>query len=391
MIKFEEAISIISQFKEPLGKEYISFNTCLGRVLAEDILSDMDMPPFDKSAMDGFACRSKDLLRHLTIVDTIAAGTTPKKVIGEGECARIMTGAPLPQGADCVIMVEHTEAVTEKMIRFTGSTTKPNICYLGEDIRSGDTVLSSGTLLKPQHIAIMASVGATQPTVYKQPRVAILPTGDELVEPDKKPSNAMIRNTNGHQLIAQLMEMQLNPTYYGIVADDEETTRQAITKALNNQDVVILTGGVSMGQLDFVPQMIVSCGVDIHFQTIAIQPGKPTLFGSTKDNKYVFGLPGNPVSSFFQFELLVKPLLYQLMGHNFSPSSIKMPIATDYTRKKSTCKTIIPVSIENGQLIPVTYHGSAHLHALGNTHGIIAVEPGINTIKKGTIIDVRLI
>ncbi len=391
MILFEEAYRIVIDSAYTMGVEKVSINDSLGRVLAEDVISDMNMPPFDKSAMDGFACKKEDIKNELKVIETIPAGTAPKNKVGKGQCSRIMTGAMLPEGADCVLMVEYTQEVSENVIKFTQENTKSNICYQAEDVKVNDIVLNKEIIIQSQHIAVLSSVGCIEPLVAKQPRVGILSTGDEIVEPNTKPGISQIRNSNAYQLIAQVSKMGAVPNYMGIIEDSEEATHNAIIKAINENDVVILTGGVSMGDFDFVPKVLKRAGVDIKFQQVAVQPGKPTTFGIHK-KALIFGLPGNPVSSFIQFELLTKPLLYKLMGIDHKPVAIKLPMGQEYIRKRSERESWIPVNIaDNGKIIPVEYHGSAHIYSLQNADGIISIPIGKTILKEGDIVDVRQI
>jgi molybdopterin molybdotransferase len=303
MITFEEAYGIVMGSAVEPGLEHVSLEQCVGRVLAEDAIADMDMPPFNKSAVDGYACKKADLDGVLEVVEIIAAGKQPSRSIGQGQCSQIMTGAMVPDGADTVIMVEFTEQIEENKIRFTGQKTAANICYLAEDVKSGQLILNKGTLLRPQEIAVLATFGFAEPLVYKRPVVGMISTGDELVEPDVKPGLSQIRNSNASQTIAQTIAAGATHHYFGIAKDTEASTREKIEKALAHSDIVILTGGVSMGEFDYVPQVLHDLGVTILFKSIAVQPGRPTVFG-VKGDKYIFGLPGNPVSSFVQFELL---------------------------------------------------------------------------------------
>lgn len=391
MIEFEEALNTVKNISWEVGTEKVSLTESLHRVLAEDVRSDMQMPPFNKSAVDGYACRKEDLDQTLKVLETVAAGQMPMQKIGTGECSKIMTGAPIPEGADSVIMVEDTEAVDEKKIRYLKDKVKDNICYRGEDIQEDAVVLSLGTLIEPQHIAVLATVGCTEPRVYRKVRVAVISTGDELVEPDKVPKPSQIRNSNAAQLISQIKKFGGIADYVGIARDTEEDTRKMITRALEGNDVVLLSGGVSMGDYDHVPKVLKELDITLHFDSVAVQPGRPTVFGS-RNRKFIFGLPGNPVSSFVQFELLVKPLLYKLTGLNFQPINWRMPMGTNYSRKKSSRLSWLPVKInEQGQVIPMEYHGSAHINALTEAHGLIAVPKGISQIKEGELTDVRQI
>ncbi len=390
MVSFNEALMILKEAVLKLPAEHVMLEEAMHRVLAQDVISDMDMPPFDKSAMDGFACRREDLGNNLEILETIKAGDVSAVVIGENQCARIMTGGRVPQGSDCVIMVEQTEMVGENFIRFTGSKTTDNIARKAEDIKLGEVVLREGVLIQPQHIAVMASVGCVKPLVYKQPRVAVLTTGDEIVEPNEKPRGTSIRNSNGIQLVSQIRKLGALATYLGIVGDTPEQTDRAVKAALGNHDVLILTGGVSMGDYDFVPQVLKANSFDIKFEKVAVKPGRPTVFGK-KGDQFVFGLPGNPVSSFIIFELLVKPFLYRLMNHDYVPAGAKYPVGVDYSRKKADRIAWTPVSLENGFAVPVDYHGSAHIHSLCFAHGLMAMHTGESELRKGEMVHVRFI
>ncbi|PKP33093.1 MAG: molybdopterin molybdenumtransferase MoeA [Bacteroidetes bacterium HGW-Bacteroidetes-17] len=389
MITFEEALTIVQNavFYE-VNSENVPLDKSLNRVLAQDVFSDINLPPFNKSAMDGYACREEDIFEELEVLEVISAGKPPSKIVGPKQCAKIMTGAMMPEGADCVLKVEETEEVSEGFIRFTGKQTKSNFVEFAHDVKEGDLVLKKGTIIKPQHFAVAATVGLTEPRVFKKIRVGVISTGDELVEPQDKPKLSQIRNSNAYQLIGQLLKMNVTPYYFGIARDNEESTSRIISKAMNESDVILLSGGVSMGDFDFIPKILNQLGVDIKFKTIAIQPGKPTVFGVLKD-KFVFGLPGNPVSSFNIFELLAKPLIYRLMGHSYEPALIRIPMGMDYTRKKSSRKSFIPIKVEDAKVWPIDYHGSAHINALSDAFGIISIPVGISELKEGELVDVR--
>ena len=393
MIEIEQAFDIVlNSVYSTLQSERINFNDSLGRFLAEDVTSDMNMPPFDKSAMDGYACRREDLGNELKVIEVLPAGKVPEKSVGKNQCSKIMTGAIVPEGADCVIMVEYTEEIGDNIIKFTYNHTSNNICYFAEDIKEGDLVLQKGIEIKPQHIAVMASVGCTRPLVFKQPKVGIISTGDELVEPEIFPGKSQIRNSNGHQLVAQVVRVGAIPDYIGIAEDSEEVTYNTISNALSENDIVLLTGGVSMGDFDFVPDIMVKCGVEIKFRSLAVKPGKPTIFGTFNKNKFIFGLPGNPVSSYTQFELLVKPLIFKLMGSEELVLKIKLPMGIEYSRKKSFRKSFIPVNIsKDGKVYPVEYHGSAHIHSYVEADGITSIEIGKDKLEIGELVDVRQI
>ena len=389
MILFEDALSITLDTARLFGVEEVPYLQSVGRVLSADLFTDISMPPFDKSAMDGYACRKADLNLKLRVIESIRAGIEPEKEIGVGECSQIMTGAIVPKGADTVIMVEQTKTVEQGRILFTGKKTSSNICYLGEDVNKGDLILERGTLLSPKHIPLLATIGVVIVPVYKQARVGVIATGTELVEPDQKPGVSQIRNSNASQMMIQLSKLGLEPQYFGIAPDDEEQTYEQLSKALQTTDVLILSGGVSMGEFDFVPSVLTRLGMELKYQRIAVQPGKPTTFAVGND-KYVFALPGNPVSAFVQFEIMVKPFLLKCMGHDWNPPVWKLPAGKKFLRKKTERMSWIPVKMtEEGKVIPLDYHGSAHIFSLNQAQGFIYFKIGQAQIDEGELVHVR--
>lgn len=389
MIKIEEALHVVKQHIRVLGTEKIPFLASQYRVLAEDVFSDIDMPPFDKSAVDGYACRKEDVDKELTIIEVVQAGQYPQKEIQAGECTQIMTGAAVPKGADTIVMVEDV-SVKNNIVNVLKKGSKSNISIKAEDVKKGQKVLDKGIVLKPQHIAILASVGYAEVLVYKQPSVGILSTGDELVEPHQKPGLGQIRNSNGHQLLMQVENCGAKTQYYGIAKDTEEDTYEKLSLALKENDLVLLSGGVSMGEFDFVPEIMKKLQIQILFDSIAVKPGKPTTFGVMKE-KRCFGLPGNPVSSFIQFELLVKPLLFGMMGMKGIIKELSLPMGEDYCRKRAGRKAYFPVKIIDGKVYPIKYHGSAHIHALSFADAFTSIPIGVECLKKGEYVDVRQI
>ena len=391
MIPFEEAFDIVMTHARALDSERVGLDDAPGRVLAQDVPSDVDMPPFNKSAMDGYACRRADLAQELTVIETIRAGCVPTKPVVENTCAKIMTGAPVPEGADCVIMVEYTENPTANTVRFTGKDTSGNICLQGEDVRTGDCVLRKGDLIAPQHIALLASVGCVEPLVSRRPRVGIVATGDEVVPPAVKPEPSQIRDANGPQLRALAARAGAVPTSYGIAPDTEAALDAALETALEENDVVLMSGGVSMGDYDFVPRIMKENGVEILFDAVAMKPGKPTTFG-VSPQAFCIGLPGNPVSTFVQFELLVKPFLLRLMGHTYRPLECQARLAAPVTQKRAKRATWLPVRFDaHGEVERIEYHGSAHIRALCQADGLIVLPAGVTSLEKGSMVHVRLI
>ncbi|HNR34644.1 MAG TPA: molybdopterin molybdotransferase MoeA [Candidatus Hydrogenedentes bacterium] len=389
MIPFDQAFNLVMSHARMLDSETVAISESLGRILAEDVRSDMDMPPFDKSAMDGYACRRADLGHELEIVEVIQAGKPPLKAVGERQCAKIMTGAMLPEGADCVFMIEYAQEIRRGVVRFTGSTTHDNICRKSEDIRAGDIALRRGARIAPQHVAVLATVGCIHPRVYRKVRVGIIATGDELVEPDQRPGPSQIRTSNSHQLRAQALAADTAPAYYGIARDTRDAIDGAMKRAMAENDVILLSGGVSKGDYDLVPDIMTANGIEILFDSIAMKPGKPTTFG-VGPGIYCFGMPGNPVSTFIQFEILVKPFLYRLMGHDYRPPYSLRPLASPIKAKGTDRETWLPVKFAaDGRVEAGAYHGSAHINALCDADGLIVLPAGAGVLEEGTLVRVR--
>jgi len=391
MLPFDEALKIVLDSAKKLGCERVDINQATNRILAEDVESDMDMPPRNRSVFDGYACRRQDLANELKLVETIPAGMPPKKTIGPNQCAKIMTGATVPRGADCIFMVELSENPTAETVRFTGEKTDDNIRPKGRDIKTGQVVLRCGTRIRPQDIAVLAMVGHAEVLVARKPRVGIIATGDELVEPHAKPSPWRLRNSNSPQLAAQLESVASVVTDYGIAKDTTGDIDGTFKEAASENDVVLVSGGVSMGDFDLVPGILKNNNVELLFEKIALKPGKPTVFGVSED-LYCFGLPGNPVSTFVVFELLVKPFLYKLMEHDYKAPNIRMPLGETISRKDTERRGWMPIKITDaGTLKKVEYHDSGHINALCGADGLTCMDVGVAEIVEGTIVQVRLI
>ncbi len=391
MLPFDEALKIVLDSAHKLDIECVDIAQATNRILAEDVESDMDMPPRDRSVFDGYACRRQDLANELNVIETIRAGMPPKKTIGPNQCAKIMTGATVPKGADCVFMVEFTENPTAGTVRFTGEKTDDNIRPQGRDIKAGQVVLHKGTPIRPQDIAVLAMVGHAEVLVAKMPKVGIIATGDELVEPHSKPSPWRLRNSNSPQLAAQLESVGAVVTDYGIAKDTTGDINGTFKQAAAENDVVIMSGGVSMGDYDLVPGILKQNNIELLFEKIALKPGKPTVFG-VSENLFCFGLPGNPVSTFVVFELLVKPFLYKQMGHDYAPPNVQMPLDETISRKDTERRGWMPIRITDaGTLKKVEYHDSGHINALCGADGLVCMDIGVAEIPRGTIVLVRLI
>ncbi|MDP3436779.1 MAG: molybdopterin molybdotransferase MoeA [Bacteroidales bacterium] len=414
MITFRQAIDLVLGSSLKLPCEDVPLWESTGRVLAVDISADRDMPPFNKSAVDGFTCKRSDLFplgdgqqeMRLAILETIPAGYRPTMEIKEGECSRIMTGAVVPNGADYVLMVEDSEVEDGCMKIRAGNKNEKgvlsaargsNICYKGEDIKQGETIIKSGTTIGAAQVGVLAGAGVCSVRVSTRPKVGVLSTGDEIVEPHITPLDYQIRDSNGAQLTAQAKSCA-DAKFYGIVKDGRDELFTAIQKASSECDILILTGGVSMGEFDYVPQVLTECGFKILFDRIAVQPGKPSTFGvkersgSERTAKVVFALPGNPVSSYIQFEMLVRPFIIKSMGGDYFPKSIMLPCATDYKRRNSERTALIPVTIEkNGTFMPVNYNGSAHILAMTLSDGVAMIPTGINRVQNGETAEIFIL
>lgn len=369
------------------GTEEVPLFSSLNRTLAEDVRSDIDMPPFDKSAMDGYACKRKDILNKLDLIEILPAGHTPEKKISDNQCSKIMTGAAIPEGADMVFMIEDSLKEGSKII-CTNPDSKNNICFKAEDIRKGEIVLTEGTLIKPHHIAILASVGFTKVSVKKMPRVGLIATGSELVEPDITPSQNQIRNSNSSQITAQLLSLNITPKYYGIIGDNPDLLLKKIQQAISENDIILITGGVSKGDFDYVPETIQKSDFTILVDNVAIQPGKPILIAK-KENNFCFGLSGNPVSSFIQFNLFVKYFITRSLHSSYDQITIKLPLSENYERKKGSRTSFVPIQLNKGAVTVINYNGSAHIGAYATAHGFMEIPKGVVKLEKGSLVNVR--
>ena len=385
----DEATAIITSRAWRLPTERAPIGESLLRVLAEDVCSDVNMPPFDKASMDGYACRRVDAFAPLRVVEHIAAGVSPTRALGPGECAKIMTGAPMPPGADCVLIVERVEEAEDGLIRYTGTSVQENFCPCGEDVRVGDWVLAAGRRLQPQDLAVLAAVGYARPQVSGQPRVGIFATGDELAPPDTHPAAAQIRNSNSVQLAALVQLAGGVPVHFGIVRDTAQELGAAFEEAARECDVTLSTGGVSMGDFDLVPEVLEQLGFATHLRRVAIQPGKPMVF-ATRGDRAFFGLSGNPVSSFVQFELLARPFLAALQGADPAPVEVFLPLTERLHRRHADRMAWVPVRFEGEGVAPVRFHGSAHAHALCHADGLTRYPAGCHELEVGQRVPVRL-
>ena len=389
MGKFEEITEMIKTFQPGFDTEEVELKNAMNRVLREDVFADIDMPPFNKSAMDGFACCFEDIKNELELVETIQAGKVPSKIPGKNQCIKIMTGAPVPDGCNVVFKIEESEITRDGFIRFTGDKTNINICYKGEDYKSGELLIRKGTLVNVPKMAVLAGAGKSRVKVSVTPKVAVIATGSELVEPSELPSGGKIRNSNASQLISQLEKINIGANYVGLAADNFEILDSLFKKVLTENDIIFFTGGASAGDFDLIPGLLGKNGFNVFWNTTGIKPGNPMSF-SEKDGKYCFGLSGNPVSSLVQFEFIAKPIIYRLLGADLNPLRIKAVLADDYRQKAADRLIVVPVYFNTEGLVSlIPFHGSAHINALVQADALMEIAPGTTEIKRGELVYVR--
>jgi molybdopterin molybdotransferase len=402
----EEALAAVIELARPMPAEAVPLESALRCVLAEDVAADMDLPPFDKSLVDGYAVRSEDLggpERRLRIGETIVAGQVPSRPLGPREAAVIMTGAPVPSGCDAVVMLERTLPdggdvwVEEPEVR-----AGQNILPRAREMRAGDRILGAGTVLKPAHLGVLASVGRT-PVRVVRPRMAIVPTGDELVEPERTPGPGQIRNSNAIMLRALALEEGAAAESLPTAPDEPVELRRILERGLDF-DVLIVTGGVSAGQRDLVPAALAELGVRRVFHKVRLKPGKPLWFGigparAGRPGTLVFGLPGNPVSSLVVFLLFVRPALAVLAGRvGPIPGTIEARLTCGF-RHRGDRPTYHPARLTEGSglgpgpdgsprlaIETLTWHGSADLRTAAAADGFAAFAAGDRDYHPGEIV-----
>ena len=377
MLTVKEAQGLINQFATNFGTEIISINEALDRVLAEDILADRDYPPFNRAAMDGFALRNEDFLNGIVefkIIEEIYAGAVSEKLLASGECYKIMTGASTPLSADCIIRIEDTEQ-NDTIVVLKSSQLKngQNISKKGEDKKEGELVISKNTILRPLEIAALAVLGKAFVSVYKTPIVSIISTGDEVISIDKQVLSHQIRDSNSYTIDSFLKKYKINLSTRVLVRDNKEKLTTAINLLIHS-DILILSGGVSMGDADYVPEVLNSLNVEKIFHKVAIKPGKPLWFG--KSNKgVVFALPGNPLSVQVVYKIFIEPFIRKCLGLSELPV-LSFPINSD-RKKKIKFDEYFPCKIE-GELIsgvtPIEFNGSGDVTSIISSQGIALHE-----------------
>ena len=391
MITHEEALEAIRRHVTPLDREDVSTWRCAGRVLAADVTSRLASPPFNKSAMDGFAVRACDvaaLPAELTVVGESFAGGWPGFRVGRGECARIATGAPVPEGADTVVMMEHTRELPDGKVRIEKLSGR-NICDEGEDIRVGQAVLRAGQRLTPLHVGVAASAGYDRLAVFRKPSIALVCTGTEVVRAPAPVRRGQIYDSNGPMMSALLAPHADSFQYMGVVGDRGGELDAAVSRGLES-DLLVITGGISVGQFDLVPEALREAGVEIHFRQCAIKPGKPVVFG-TRGRTRVVGLPGNPQSCFVVYHVLLRALLAWMSGAGGLPQACKTGRMSQAFRNKGDRKTFRPCRIEVrdgvSYIVPVACSGSANIMGASAAGAYLVIPRGVELVEKDQLME----
>ena len=397
MISVDEALGIVLQEIEPLGDEAVGLHHALGRVLAQEVRADLDLPPFDRARMDGYAVRSEDTRAApvtLRVAGEIAAGASFDGELRPREAIKIFTGAPMPAGADAVQKVEVTRQKGDAVEIMESVRHGQFITPRASEVRSGDVVAEPGRAIGPAEMATLASFGYSRVEVGRRPRVAVLSTGSELVDVSVKPSGAQIRNSNSYTLSSYARRAGASVELLGTVKDTPEATREALLKAADQRDVVITSGGVSMGDYDLVKAALQEIGAQVFFDKVSIRPGKPTVF-ARRGGTFFFGLPGNPVSTSVTFNVFVRPALRQMQGDR-APllQTVRARLARPL-KDSSDRRSYLPasLSIKDGAAAveSLKWGGSSDLVAFMRADALIIVREDVHEIAEGELVEVLLL
>jgi molybdopterin molybdotransferase len=391
LISIAEARERVLAAVTPLAAEPVALEEALGRVLAEDVKSDEDLPPFDSSAMDGYAVVAGPAA-ELPVVDESRAGRPAERRLGPGEAIRISTGATVPDGADAVVPVERVET-SDGRVRVPETRVGANLRRAGEDVRAGEPVMAAGTELGPAAVAVLAALGRASVSCGAMPRVAVLVTGDELVEPGQPLGPGQIRDSNAYALVAQASRAGARVIERRIVRDSREDTEAAFSAALDAADVVVASGGVSVGPHDHVKPALAALGVEERFWGVRLKPGKPTWFG-TRDGKLVFGLPGNPVSAMVTFHLFARPALRALAGA--APADTRARAVLDRAVPRNPSREeVVRCRLEARQdgwhVEPTKAQGSHVLSSMLGADAFALVPAGEGELAAGDAVDIELV
>ncbi|REJ73040.1 MAG: molybdopterin molybdenumtransferase MoeA [Planctomycetota bacterium] len=404
MLSVEDALQMIVDTVRPSNACEVELSAALGHVLAADVLSTIDSPPFDKSMMDGYAVRTADLnggATTLHVVAEVTAGMTPQRGVGRNEAIRIMTGAPIPEGADAVVRIEETEfdeSAGTVRIESSGVDSGTNIIRRGASMRAGERVLPAGRKLRAQELGALAESGEHRVSVLPIPEISVLATGDELVPIDQQPGPGQIRNSNETMLLAQARAAGCRAKSLGIARDRREELEERIREGLKS-DILCLSGGVSAGKFDLVPSALAACGVKQVFHKVQVKPGKPVWFGVLEPEKSadgrprcIFGLPGNPVSSMVCFELFVRAAVNRLQGiEPATPRTTASKIGTRFHHSGDR-PTYFPARLEwtvdGAVATPLDWKGSSDLRSTVDAQALIAFPAGDREYRQGDRIEV---
>ena len=396
-----EALRIVLDSASPLGLEKVSILDALGRVLGEDVIAERHNPPWDNSAMDGFAVRSEDIAQDhaiskpvtLTVIEDVPAGKMPTQTVGKGQAIRIMTGAPIPKGADTVVKVEDTEHTPASVRVFKPEPRGANIRPQGEDVKQGDCIIPTGTRIRSGEAGMLAILAKSFVLVYQRPRVAILSTGDELADLDERFSEEKIINSNSYGIAAAVQEAGGVPILLGIARDTPAALKEKISHGLN-ADILVLSGGVSMGDYDFTKAVFRDLGAEMNFWKLAIRPGQPLAFGKIQ-GKLAFGLPGNPVSSMVTFEQLVRPAMLKLSGASgFGRPMLQAEFQEKFSKRNDRRHFLRGVLWREGGVFKVRTtgdQGSGILTSLVKANCLIDIPVDVERINPGDPVTVQML
>ena len=404
LLSFDEAKQLLRQTfsAKPVGVEQVSISKAHDRVLAQDVVAPMNIPPFNRSTVDGYAVKavdtfgaSEDKPVSLKFCGYVAIGESPSVVVEKGSTAEIVTGAPLPDGADSVVMVEYTTRQADNVSISRAVSCGENLMAAGSDICKNETVLKKGRFLGSREIGVLAAMGLTKVTVYKRPKVAVLSTGAEVVAPGEPLPPGKIYDINAHTLSAAVLESGGEPINLGIIPDKKDKLTKALKNALSSADVVITSGGVSVGPKDFTPQVVDSLGKPgVIISGVAVKPGKPITI-AVVEGKPVFSLPGNPTSSLFMFNVFVRPILVKLAGRPEEELPKVKAVAAKKMFPAKGRRTFVMVNLtydEAGTLLvsPVPTGLSGAITTLAKADGFVEISEKQQFIDAGTEIDVYL-
>lgn len=397
MIAPNKALDIVLECARPLGTVRKPLLEALGYCLAEDLLADRDMPPADCSIMDGYAVRSADIVKcpcTVRVVGEVAAGSAARPRVRPGTCVRVLTGANIPPGADAVVMVEQTDEADGRVIINVNVPAGSNIRRRGEEAKKGAILLSKGTVLGPVQIGLCSAVGKAEPRVYRHPDVAVLCTGEELRPLGLRLGAHERRDSNGVALFHALCAYGCTNTSFGYVSDDLESLARKANEALAEYDVLIFTGGVSVGKYDFVPEVVRQIGAKVRFHRVAMKPGKPILYATLRGNRHIFGLPGNPLSAMTGFYEFVLPAVRRMSGMPVKECrpTMRLPLNRPLRTEGERVKFVLAQLVwrkEGPSVWPLKSHGSADISAGARAHGVIVVPAGKRELRAGSLVNFR--